>query len=65
MYGSLVLEPALPDRAAVQQAEGACVPVQAWRSPGAREVSDALEDHLEQLLARSTQDGPLGKGRHR
>jgi cellulose biosynthesis protein BcsQ len=62
MYGALVLE---PDRAAVQQAEGACVPVQAWRSPGAREVSDALEDHLEQLLARSTQEGPLGKGRHR
>ena len=62
-YGDLVLEPPLPDRAAVQQAEGACVPVQAWRSPGAREVSDALDDHLEHLLARPVDAGPLGKGR--
>jgi len=59
-YGELVLDPPLPDRAAVQQAEGACVPVQAWRSPGAREVSDALEDHLETLLSRKYGDGPLG-----
>ena len=59
-YGELVLDPPLPDRAAVQQAEGACVPVQAWRSPGAREVSDALEDHLQTLLTRRFGDGPLG-----
>jgi chromosome partitioning protein len=59
-YGGLVLEPPLPDRTAVQQAEGACVPVQAWRSPGAREVSDALEDHLETLLALRLGEGPLG-----
>jgi cellulose biosynthesis protein BcsQ len=66
-YGSLVLDPPLPDRAAVQQAEGACVPIQAWRSPGARELSDALEDHLEALLSRRFDDGPLdrstGRGR--
>ena len=49
-YGDLVLEPPVPDRTAIQQAEGACVPVQAWRSPGAREVSDAFEDHLDRLL---------------
>ena len=59
-YGDLVLDPPLPDRAAVQQAEGACVPVQAWRSPGAREVSDALEDHLETLLTQRLGNGPLG-----
>ena len=34
-YGDQVLEPVIPDRTAIQQAEGACVPVQAWRSPGA------------------------------
>lgn len=60
-YGPLVLEPPLPDRAAVQQAEGACVPIQAWRSPGARELSEALEDHLDALLSRPFDSGPLGK----
>jgi cellulose biosynthesis protein BcsQ len=62
-YPDLVLEPPLLDRTAVQQAEGACVPVQAWRSPGAREVSDALDDHLDHLLTRPVDAGPLGKGR--
>jgi chromosome partitioning protein len=63
-YGSLVLDPPLPDRIAVQQAEGACVPIQAWRSAGAREVADALEDLLDQILALpSSADGPLrGRG---
>jgi hypothetical protein len=35
----------------VQQAQGAGVPVQAWRSPGASEVSDAYDDILDRLLA--------------
>jgi cellulose biosynthesis protein BcsQ len=61
-YGQLVLDPPLPDRAAVQQAEGACVPVQAWRSQGAREVAEALDDHLDRLLAHRPDDGPLGRG---
>jgi chromosome partitioning protein len=63
-YGALVLDPPLPDRIAVQQAEGACVPIQAWRSSGAREVADALEDVLDQILALpSSDDGPLiGRG---
>jgi len=59
-YGALLMDPPLPDRTAVQQAEGACIPVQAWRSDGASEVSQALDDHLDQLLARSVDDGPLG-----
>ena len=49
-YGDLVLDPPLPDRSAVQQAAGAYLPVQAWRSPGAREVSDVYDDHLDRLL---------------
>ena len=61
-YGPLLLEPPVPDRAAVQQAEGACVPVQAWRSPGAREVSDALDDHLERLVQGRYDGGPLRPG---
>ncbi len=64
-YGDLVLEPPIPDRTAIQQAEGACVPVQAWRSPGAREVTDALDDHLDHLLTLPVDDGPLGGKRRR
>ena len=50
-YGELLLEPALPERSAVQQAAGAYLPVQAWRSPGAREVSDVYDAYLDRLLA--------------
>ncbi|MEX1209761.1 MAG: ParA family protein, partial [Candidatus Nanopelagicales bacterium] len=35
VYGDLVLDCIIPERSAVQQAQGAGVPVQAWRSPGA------------------------------
>ncbi len=62
-YGGLILEPPIPDRTAIQQAEGACVPVQAWRSPGARELSDAFEDHLQRLLSLDAGEGPLGRTR--
>ncbi len=63
-YGDLVLSPPIPDRTAVQQAEGACVPVQTWRSPGARQVSDAFDDHLDHLLQLNSKHGPLsGKAR--
>ena len=58
-YGDLVLDPPLPDRTAVQQAEGACVPVQAWRSPGARDVADALEDLFDHVMALPSTTGPL------
>ena len=47
-----MLEPVIPERTCVQQAQGACVPIQTWRTPGAREVSDAYEDILDVLLHR-------------
>ena len=62
-YGSLVLDPAVPDRTAIQQAEGACVPVQAWRSQGARDVGEAMDDLLDQLLRLPVDQGPLMKGK--
>ncbi len=52
-YPDLVLPMTVPDRTAVQQAQGACVPVQAWRSPGAREVADVYDDVLDTLLERA------------
>lgn len=53
VYGDLVLDCVIPERSAVQQAQGAGVPVQAWRSPGASEVIDAFDDLLDRLLATS------------
>jgi len=49
-FGPLVLDPPVPERSAVQQAQGAGVPVQAWPSPGAREAVDAFDDILDQIL---------------
>jgi len=48
-FGDLVLG-GLPDRAAVQQAQGACVPVQRWTSSGAKDINRALDVLLDQLL---------------
>lgn len=58
-YGDLLFDPPLPDRAAVQQAEGAFLPVQAWRSPGAREAAEVFEDYLDRLLSTDADSGPL------
>jgi len=58
-FGTLVMPVALPDRLAVQQAQGACVPIHQWNTPGAREVSLALNLLLARVLRTS------GRGRHR
>jgi chromosome partitioning protein len=39
LFGPLVLPGVLPDRSAIQQAQGACMPIQRWDTPGAREAS--------------------------
>ena len=57
-FGTLVMPVALPDRLAVQQAQGACMPIHDWGTPGAREVSLAFN----LLLARVLRSG--GRGRH-
>lgn len=54
-YPALLLPVSVPDRTAVQQAQGACVPVQAWRSPGAVEAADAYDAVLDVLLARGAE----------
>jgi chromosome partitioning protein len=53
IFGPLVMPIALPDRLAVQQAQGACTPIHDWGTPGAREV--ALGFNL--LLARVLRAG--------
>lgn len=50
-YPDLVWSPALPDRTAVYQAQGAYVPVQRWKSAAARELSGIFNGYLERLFA--------------
>lgn len=51
-FGDLVLG-GLPDRAAVQLAQGACVPVQRWTSNGAADVNTAFDRLLESVLPQA------------
>jgi chromosome partitioning protein len=53
IFGPLVLPIVLPDRSAVQHAQGACVPVQRWGTPGAREISLAYQSLLARVLRTS------------
>ncbi|HEY0637936.1 MAG TPA: ParA family protein [Pseudonocardiaceae bacterium] len=53
IFGPLVLPVILPDRSAVQHAQGACVPVQRWGTPGAREISLAYQALLARVLRTS------------
>lgn len=50
LFGPLVLSPVLPDRSAVQQAQGASVPIHQWPTAGAREVAQSFDALLERLL---------------
>jgi chromosome partitioning protein len=56
-FGSLIMPVALPDRLAVQQAQGACTPIHLWATPGAREVSLAFNLLLARLLRSSGHRG--------
>lgn len=47
----LVLRPEIPERAAIQQAQGAAVPVQAWHSQSAREASLLFESVFDEVTA--------------
>lgn len=53
LFGPLVMPVALPDRLAVQQAQGACLPIHQWNTPGAREVSLGFNLLLARVLRAS------------
>ncbi|MGA9146660.1 MAG: ParA family protein [Candidatus Nanopelagicales bacterium] len=53
-FGDLVLG-GLPDRAAIQQAQGACMPVQRWTSNGAADINLALDKLLDSLRPMTKQ----------
>jgi chromosome partitioning protein len=48
-FGELMLD-SIPDRSAVQRAQGACVSVQKWESSGASDVNLAFDGLLHHLL---------------
>ncbi len=50
MFGPLVLTPALPERSALQQSQGASSPVHRWPGQAAGELADAFDAHLSRLL---------------
>jgi len=58
LFGPLVLSPSLPDRSAIQQAEGAGIPIHHWPTGGAREVAVMFDQLLDRLLRSGS-----GKGR--
>lgn len=58
-FGGLVMPTAIPDRLAVQQAQGACSPIHEWHSPGAQEVALTFNMVLAKVLRSSR------AGRHR
>ncbi|MFN2479815.1 MAG: ParA family protein [Pseudonocardiaceae bacterium] len=53
IFGPLVLPTVLPDRAAVQHAQGAGLPIQRWGTPGARELTVAFDVLLARMLRSS------------
>ena len=65
IFGPLVLPVVLPDRSAVQHAQGACLPVQRWGTPGAREISIAFQTLLARVLRASKyRRAEAGPGQH-
>jgi chromosome partitioning protein len=50
LFGPLVFSSQLPDRSAIQQSQGACLPVQQWDTPGAREASQVFTALLGRVL---------------
>lgn len=57
LFGPLVLSPQLPERTALQQAQGAAKPVHLWPGRSAEEMAD----HFDRLLERIARTGRLGR----
>ena len=50
LYGPLVLAPQIPERAALQQAQGAAQPLHAWPGQAAAELARVFDDLLDRAL---------------
>ena len=56
-----MLPGALPDRTAVQQAQGAGVPIQRWDTPGAREIAAQFDTLLGRIVRSRRTAGRRGQ----
>src|SRR5437016_4432187 len=61
LFGPMVLAGAIPDRSAIQQAQGAGVPIQLWDTPGAREATLVFESLLGRVLRSRTRPPRLAE----
>lgn len=50
LYGPLVLSPFIPERAALQQAQGAAQPVHSWPGQAARDLATSFDEILDRAL---------------
>lgn len=62
LYPSLILPMTLPERASLQQAQGAARPVHGWPSESAEEAAQVFDQTLERFLSEVS-DGARRRGR--
>lgn len=62
LFGPLVLAPLLPERSALQQAQGAAQPVHRWPQDGARELADSFDRLLDRVLRARGRSRPRRQG---
>jgi chromosome partitioning protein len=59
LFGPLILAPPVPERSALQQAQGASMPIQRWGTEGGREAAEAFDRLLDRVL-RASRRRPTG-----
>lgn len=57
MFGPLVLAPAVAERSALQQAQGASQPVHRWPGPAATDLAGAFDAHLSRIMRTGSRSG--------
>src|SRR5690606_7817903 len=60
MFGPLVLTPQLPERTALQQAQGAAKPVHLWPGDNAAEMARHFDQLLDRVVAAARQPESAG-----
>lgn len=50
MFGELILDPQLPERTSLQQAQGAAKPLHVWPGEAAQEMAGYFDQILDQVL---------------
>ena len=63
MFGPLVLNPQLPERPALQQAQGAAKPVHLWPGEAAQEMAANFDTILDRVLRAADIDAPAAPAR--